>query len=326
MKKKFSVIFIFIVLISIFNIYTKPAYADNEKIYLGGIPAGFSLYTRGAHVVGLCDVITEEGLISPAKNSEIKTGDIILTINELEINNAKDIEKAINNGKTLNLSINRNGKILTEKITPAKDLNGSYKLGVFVRDCVYGIGTITYIKGNRFASLGHPVLDDNGKILNITGGDLYNCCVTGCVKGQRGKAGELRGVFLSNTKVAKIEKNSAYGVFGTFDDDFLNKKNLIETEIGEACMGDAQIISTINGKTPEFYDISIVKIDLNNDNKNYVIKINDSNLIEKTGGIIQGMSGSPILQNGKLVGAVTHVFINDPTRGFGISISNMINN
>ncbi len=326
MKRKSSIIFIFLVLISVFTFNTKPAYADNEKIYLGGMPAGFSLYTRGAHVVGLCDVITENGLESPAKNSEIKIGDIILAINEYEINNAQDIEVAIKDGQSKNLSINRNGKIISEKILPAKDMNGAYKLGVFIRDCVNGIGTITYIKGNKFASLGHPVLDDNGEILNIIGGNLYNCNITGYIKGERGKAGELRGVFLNNTKIAQIDENRFCGVFGVFDNNYIEKNHLIETEIGNACVGDAHIISTINGDTPQKYEISIIKIDTNSKNKNFIIRINDKDLINNTGGIVQGMSGSPIIQNGKLVGAVTHVFINDPTRGFGISIDKMLDN
>ena len=324
MKKKFCVIFILVLFISMFSFYSKPAYADKEKIYLGGMPAGFSLYTRGAHVVGLCDVITENGLKSPAKDVEIKVGDVILAIGVYEINNASDIEKALYNGRIKNVSIQRNGKILTEKIVPAKDINGSYRLGVFIRDNINGIGTITYIKGNRFASLGHPVTDDKGDVLNIIGGNLYNCDITGYVKGQKGKAGELRGVFLNNKKIATIDKNNNCGVFGKLNEKAIDYEKLTEIEIGEARMGNAEIFSTINGQEPKVYDISIIKTDFNGDNKNFVIKINDETLVDSTGGIVQGMSGSPIVQDGKLVGAVTHVFINDPLRGFGISIEKMI--
>lgn len=321
---KFLLAIFSFVLIFSFNI--KPTYADTEKIYLGGMPAGFSLQTKGATVVGICDVITKEGLVSPAKESEIKIGDVILSIGEYEINNAQDIEHALNNSKNKNVSLRRDGKIISEKIIPAKDINGNLRLGVFVRDNVNGIGTLTYIKGNRFASLGHPVTDENGEILKITSGELYSCNITGCVKGERGKAGELRGVFLSRNKIATIEKNNSYGVFGIIENSILENSNLLEVEVGEARMGDAQICSTILGKNPEMYDISIIKTDYNNQTKNFVIKINDNKLLNATGGIVQGMSGSPILQDGKLVGAVTHVFINDPTRGFGISINNMINN
>ncbi len=323
-KRKFSFVLLIVAVISLFSVNSYKVYANNEEFYLGGMPAGFSLFTRGATVVGLCDVITEDGLVSPAKKSNILVGDVILYIDEYEINNAKDIEKSLIIGGVKILTINRNDELIVEKVSVAKDLSGHNKLGVFVRDDVSGIGTITYIKGNKFASLGHPVLDDNGKLLNITGGNLYNCNITGVVKGERGKAGELRGVFLRSNPVAKIEKNAYTGVFGEINE--FDKSNLKKIEIGQAKMGGAKIYSTINGKTPKEYDISIVKVDENADTKNFVVKINDENLISLTGGIVQGMSGSPIVQDGKLVGAITHVFINDPTRGFGISIENMINN
>ncbi len=324
-KRRFTFAILFLVLACLLNVNLYKTRASTEQIYLGGMPAGFSLYTRGATVVGICDVITQEGLVSPAKNSGINVGDIILYIDEYEINNASDIEKAlVKDGKKI-ITLNRNEEMVLETIIPAKDLSGKNKLGVFVRDDVSGIGTITYIKGNYFASLGHPVLDDNGKLLNITGGKLFNCNITGCVRGERGKAGELRGVFLRNHSVANIEKNLQEGVFGKLNEDF-STDELTKIDIGQAKMGNATIYSTIDGKEPKQYNISIVKVDSGLDTKNFVIKVTDSALISKTGGIVQGMSGSPIVQNGKLVGAVTHVFINDPTRGFGISIENMINN
>ncbi len=325
MKKKICLILVFLVLIFSFNFNAKQTYAD-ETIYLGGYSAGFSLYTRGAYVAGLCDVITDTGLKSPSKDAEIKVGDIIIAIGEHEINSAVDIEKSINNDKTKNITLKRNGEIIFEKIIPAKDINGKYKLGVFIKDNVNGIGTMTFIKGNRFASLGHPVVEDNGNIMQITGGELYSCNITGCVKGKRGEAGELHGVFLNGEKIASIEKNCAVGVFGEVESEFIIENKLTEIEIGTAIMGNAVIYSTIHGDKPCAYDISIIKIDNTLEHKNFVVKINDEDLIDTTGGIVQGMSGSPIVQNGKLVGAITHVFINDPTRGFGISIDNMINN
>ena len=326
MRKKFG--FLILILLFVFAISSpiKHANADADKVYLGGMPAGFSLYTKGAKVVGICDVITENGLKSPAKDSEIKVGDIILSIGEYEINSALDIEKALKNSINNSMSISRDGNIIWEKIKPAKDLSGNFRLGIFVKDKIDGIGTITFIKGNRFASLGHPITDETGNVLNISGGDLFECTITGCVKGERGKAGELRGVFASRNKIASIDKNLSCGVYGTLDINNFDKSNLTEIEVGTATVGDAYIYSTILGESPEKYNISIIKTDFNNKTKNFVIKINDDRLLNKTSGIVQGMSGSPIVQNGKLVGAVTHVFINDPARGFGISIENMINN
>ncbi len=324
-KRSFALLCVLLAIISIFNIKVFTTKASVDEVYLGGMPAGFSIYTRGATVVGLCDVITENGLVSPAKDCEINVGDIILYIDEFEINNALDIEKALKSEGKKFVTINRAGELIVENITPAKDLSGHNKLGVFVRDEVSGIGTITYIKGNKFASLGHPVLSDDGKNLNITGGNLFSCNITGYVKGERGKAGELRGVFLRNNSIAKIEKNLDVGVYGTLDDKF-DKTSLRKIEIGNAKMGDAIIYSTIDGSEPKEYSISIIKVDKELSTKNFVVKITDKQLISETGGIVQGMSGSPIVQDGKLVGAITHVFINDSTRGFGVAIENMLVN
>lgn len=299
------------------------AYADNDSIYLGGIPAGFTLSTRGAHVVSICDVITKDGLKSPAKDAGIQSGDIILKIGGNEINNAKDIELSVKTIDVKEVEYIRNGESFKTKIYPVNDLNNNPKIGVFIKDSVSGIGTVTFFKGGYFASLGHAVIDDNKETLKILGGNLYSCNITGVVKGEKGSAGELRGVFLRTKPIAYIEKNLNCGVYGKLCGDYdYNKFEKIE--VGEAKIGEAMIKTTICGKDSKFYDISIIKSDYFGENKNFVIKINDQELLENTGGIVQGMSGSPIIQDGKLVGAVTHVFINDPTRGFGISIDNML--
>ena len=324
MRKKIGIFSVLISLFFIFSFSYKTVYAD-DTIYLGGMPAGFCLYTRGAEVVGLCDVITEEGLQSPCKDANIKVGDTILKIDNTEVNNAIDIEKALNNGSEIILQIDRCGENLFKSIKPAKDINGKYKIGVFIRDTVNGIGTVTFIKGNRFASLGHPVITEKGKQLEIIGGSLYNCNITGYSKGKRGVAGELKGIFVQTDAVASIDKNLSCGVYGNLTESF-DTSNLTKISLGNAVPGGAHIYSTIDGNIPKKYNISIIKVDDNEDCKNFVIKITDKRLLNTTNGIVQGMSGSPIVQNNKLVGAVTHVFINDPTRGFGISVDKMINN
>ncbi len=321
-KFKFLSIIIAILLCFSFNSY-KHVYA-NEEVYLGGMPAGFTITTRGAEVIGVCDVVCENGLISPLKDIGIKEGDIIYKINNVEINSAYDIKNALNSGENAIIEYSHDGQIMINQIKAVKDINGNYKLGVYIRDSVSGIGTITYIKGNKFASLGHPVINEDGSILKICGGKLYNCSISGYVKGVRGRAGELKGAFLRTNAIASIDKNLDCGVYGTITDN-IDTTGLIKVELGSAKIGDAHIYSTIDGNLPKKYEISIVKVD-DCGNKNFVIKINDKELISKTGGIVQGMSGSPIIQNNKLVGAITHVFINDPTRGFGIKIDNMINN
>jgi len=325
MKRKFIFISLIITLLMMFPFGSYTALAASETVYLGGMSAGFSLKTKGAEVVGTCDVITENGLRSPCKDSGIEVGDRIMSINNAKINSVEDIEENITGKTTVIIDLIHNGENVIKTVQPAKDINGRYKLGVFIRDSISGIGTITYIKNDRFASLGHPVLTDRGELLDIAGGELYNCNITGCIKGERGKAGELRGVFLRTNPIASIDKNSQCGVFGKISDDF-DRTKLVEIEIGHAEPGNASIFSTINGGEVKEYSISIIKADNYGANKNFVIKISDNELLDATGGIVQGMSGSPIIQDGKLVGAVTHVFINDPTRGFGIDIDNMINN
>lgn len=302
-------------------------YANSDrKIYLGGIPAGFSLETKGAYVAGVCDVVTQDGVKSPSKDAGIVLGDYIISIDGVEVNSAFDIEKAVVSDGYKDVLIDRCGIIMKKSVMPAKDLGGKFRLGVFVRDSVSGIGTITFFKDGKYASLGHPVLDDNGLVLSVLKGNVYPCEITGYIKGERGIPGELKGVFIKNSSIGNIEKNIRNGVYGKLEESF-DFSDKTEIEVGEAKIGKASIFTTIEGDKPQEYSISIVKTDGDvGANKNYVIKVTDKTLLDKTGGIVQGMSGSPIVQDGKLVGAVTHVFINDPTRGFGISIKNMINN
>lgn len=324
MKKRFLILLLSIITFSIFNnIFIVSA--QNEKIYLGGFPAGFSMQQRGAYVMGLSDVVTNDGIVSPSKCAGIESGDILLSIDEKEVNSSLDIANCLKNGRVKKIELLKGDEIKQIEIIPAKDTSGEYKLGLFVRDNINGIGTITFIKGNKFASLGHPVLDENGKIVKLVQGNLFECNITNVIKGQKGNPGELRGVFLRKTCVANIDKNLNEGVYGTIN-RFDIVKNLTEIEIGKIQMGEAKIYTTINGNTPKAYSILIVKSENFKNDKNVVIKITDKELLDATGGIVQGMSGSPIVQNGKLVGAVTHVFVNDPRRGFGISIQNMISN
>ena len=230
------------------------------------------------------------------------------------------------NQNIVELKIKRNDEIIYKKITPVKDLSGKNKLGLFIRENINGIGTLTFIKDRKFASLGHPIICDNGEILEIVDGDLYNCNISSIKKGVKNCPGELSGVFNKDITIGKISKNRISGVYGEIGDRYdLSKHKKIS--VGEAKIGKAKIYSTINGEEPKEYDISIIKTDDGIANsKNLVIKITDKNLLEQTGGIVQGMSGSPIVQNGKIIGAVTHVFVNDPTRGYGVYIDWMLEN
>lgn len=292
------------------------ARAEGEKVYIGGMPAGFVLDTRGATVLGTVDVFIKDAFASPAKDAGINAGDIILTLNDIEINNAKDIEKVLIKcgGEKLEITFLRRGAQVKGEIIPAKEQSsGQFKLGLLIKDGLSGIGTVTYFKESdmRFGALGHAVYDsDSGDILNIRSGSVFKCSIISITRGERGKTGELGGIFLRDKVFAVADKNLNCGVFGKADNIIINEKAKGLYDIGgknTVKMGKAVIYTTIEGVTPEEYNISIVKVDKNaKDNKNLVIKIDDKRLLEATGGIVQGMSGSPILQDGKLVGAITH--------------------
>ncbi len=327
-KRKLGLIFTAIILICLSLIAPSSVYANsNQSVYLGGFTAGFTLKTRGATIIGITEVISNEGRVSPCKNAGLCEGDVIISMDGKHINCASDISdclKGYKNGAIL-VEVLRCGNLKLFNLYPQKDVNGLYKIGVFIREDLQGLGTVSFIdKDGNFASLGHPVVSDNGTMFDVIGGKCYGCSVIGITKGIRGKAGELKGLFLNEKPIGEIVKNTNVGMFGKIND--FDATNYKEVEVGTAKIGKAQIVSTVEGQNSEYYDIEIVKTELKRkQGKNLVVKICDKTLIEKTGGIVQGMSGSPILQDGKIVGAITHVFINDSARGYGISIENMLN-
>lgn len=306
--------------------YQKPTSNDLGEVILGGIPVGISLAGNGIEVLGFSDVITQEGVFSPAADSGLEIGDKIIEINGKKAAKVSDLSKEANLHKDeVNLTYLRDGKKDNVVLVPKKDvLSGQYKLGLWAKDASNGIGTLTFVKNDKhFASLGHPITSKNGEILEISGGNIHECVILGVNKGMKGEAGELRGAFSGTEVIGEISKNNKFGVYGKFDKypAALNTAKKIKVaEASEVKPGKAFICSTIEGKTPSLYEIEIIKTENQSqkDDKGLVIKVTDKRLLEKTGGIVQGMSGSPIIQNDKLVGAVTHVFINDPTKGFGM--------
>ena len=303
---------------------------EAQTVYVGGMSAGFTLKTGGAQVIGLSEVITENGVHTPASTAGVRMGDIIQKAGGIHVDTIADLNEIVDKskGKPLKLVLNRGSEEVIISLKAVKEAqSGRYKIGVLVRESISGIGTVTYIdkKTGRFGSLGHPVVGENNRKMQISNGMVYECSIIGVNKGIRGKAGELRGMFLNDKCLGNAEKLCDCGIFGQISKDF-NVEGLLTAL---ACSDDAKpglahIYSTVNGNETKCYDVEVVKVDKNNkENKNYVIKIADEDLIEKTGGIVQGMSGSPIVQEGKLIGAITHVFLNDPTRGFGIDIKKM---
>ena len=322
----------------------KSSNVDNDyvptTVYVGGNPLGFTIFCDGVVVVAISNVQTQEGNKKPTLHSDIKEGDILQKINNINISSAADIEKIINSdnvkGKEVDAVIKRGNTIINTTITPALDsFTNSYKLGLWIRDNAAGVGTLTYIRAdnNRFGALGHPVCDvDTGAEMKIKEGNIYNCNIVGVNKGKRGTPGELRGMFLKSGKaIGLLDKNCNVGVFGNFNADkkaFTSNRKMKTASRNEVKTGKAQILCTINSTEPKYYDIEIVKLNYQAsvNKKSMVIRVVDEELLKETGGIVQGMSGSPIVQNGKLVGAMTHVFVNDPTKGFAVYINYMINN
>ena len=330
MKIKVKVISIIssILLIFLLSINVSYAFAEGVYVYLGGFTCGFTINTKGATVVALTEVISEGKIVSPSKCAGIEAGDVIIKMNGREVNSASDIECVLDSyeGGFIVTELERNNVKKLVDIFPEKDLTGKYKIGVFIKNDLNGLGTVTFLSENGdFASLGHPVSNEFGDNYKVVGGKVYRSSIIGTVKATRGHAGELRGMFIGEKPIGTITKNTNEGMYGKFENvkDF----NCLKICTAKAQIGKAKIFSTIDGETPKYYDIEIVKTDFRkNFNKNLVIKITDKELLEKTGGILQGMSGSPIVQDEKLVGAVTHVFLNDSSRGFGIAIDNMLEN
>lgn len=310
----------------------------SQFVYLGGMPLGLELNTRGLIIIGKTDVVTKEGFVNPTKNSDIQIGDLLLSINGTEVNTVEEMGAIINNenikGKEVPCRVSRRNKFIDTVISSAEDINTKqYRTGLWVRQDSFGIGTLTFIKQDlRFAALGHPIIDsDTKEILPIKTGKVYTCTIAGCIKGERGKPGELKGMLIKEGgAIGRIDKNNAFGLFGNLNKLIKNETypKLIETMPRTGVKpGKASIYTSLNGGQPQEYEIEIVKTAYQSRpaDRSMVIKITDKNLLAATGGIVQGMSGSPILQNGKLCGAVTHVFVNDPTRGYGLYTDWMLN-
>ena len=311
--------------------------SSNIMVYPGGQPIGVKLNTKGVLVVALSNVETINGNSnSPAAISGIQIGDSIIKVGNKEINSSESLENEINllNGKEIIVTIDRKGKELTKKIIPIKNVaDNSYKIGLWVRDSTAGIGTLTFYDASsgKFAALGHPITDvDTGTILNISSGEIVSSTIISIRRGVRGNPGELKGIFVNEeSTIGNIVKNTSCGIYGKATRPLIynryNKplKIALRSEIKE---GSAKILTTIDGNEPKLYNIEIEKL-LTQDipgPKSMIIKITDPILLEKTGGIVQGMSGSPIIQNDKIVGAVTHVLINKPDIGYGVYIEWML--
>lgn len=307
---------------------------DGEAVFTGGLQVGIYVKTKGILVIGMGEVTDDTGVKrSPAKNM-IQKGDYIVSVNGVEVAEKEELIKLIheNGEKTEVIGLFRDSDFIEVAVDAVLSEQQRYMLGIWVRDDMAGIGTLTYYKSDQsFGALGHPINDgDTGEMLMMEEGKLYQTKIVGIKRGVSGTPGELSGVisYGRDSYLGTIETNSEIGIYGSLDG---NLKNLDEgryCEIGykqDIEMGPATVLTSVSGELKE-YDIVIEHVNLGGDqvNKGILLHVTDKELLELTGGIVQGMSGSPILQNGKLIGAVTHVLVNDPTRGYGIFIETML--
>lgn len=314
--------------------YTK---ASDIMVYPGGQPVGIKLSTKGALVIALSDIETMNNKVqSPASLSGIQIGDSVLEINDVNIKSSEDIATLVNrsNGKDVNVTVSRKGEILNFKVSPVLSKNDDkYKIGLWVRDSTAGVGTLTFYdpKTKGFAALGHPITDvDTGDIMEVENGEVIASNIVSVRKGVKGNPGELRGIFINEQQsLGIIKNNTECGIFGVGNEALINKKFNKPMKVAlknEVKVGKAQILTTVEGNEPKLYDIVIERLlpQETPGSKSMIIKIIDPAFVEITGGIVQGMSGSPIIQNNKLVGAVTHVLINKPDTGYGIYMDWML--
>lgn len=306
-----------------------------KEVYVCGNTIGIVIYTKGVLVLGTGSVECENGeKVSPSLGL-IKTGDSIISVDGKEMFSKEDFLKAVSesNGKALNISLIRNGIKQKVYVTPVKNnTNKKYTIGCWIRDDTQGLGTLTFTepKNNTFGALGHGIYDvDTAMITPVSHGEITKAEISGVKKGKCGDPGEIIGNLDKNIVIGNVDKNTECGIYGSIKNkNFFNQKLYDKTETAissEVHTGKAYIKSDVLGKS-ELYDAeieSINRFDISSD-KSMTIKITDKRLLDTTGGIIQGMSGSPIIQDGKLSGAITHVFLNNPQKGYGIFIDNML--
>ncbi len=299
--------------------------AYSDKLILGGNNIGIEVKTKGILVVGLYEI--DNKLI--AESSGIQAGDYITKVNNNPVTSILDYTNEIQNDddkKTIKISYFRKGKNHVTELPLAFD-NGEYKTGLYVKDTISGIGTLTFIDPNtkKFGALGHEIVaKDTNEILNINNGSIYYSYITGITKSNNGNPGEKEADYDKTQKYGTINENTKSGIFGEYTAN-IELNNLYDVaKEDEIKIGSAQIFTVLNGENLESFDIQIEKLNLKDNTKNIVFKITDEDLLSQTGGIVQGMSGSPIVQNNKIIGAVTHVVVNDPVRGYGIFITNML--
>ncbi len=302
-----------------------------------GNTVGVKLKLDGILVIGISDVLSNDQKVIPVKNTGIKPGNVITRINDENVDTIEELVDVIENngGKSLKINYRSGSEIQEAIVSPVKSSeDNKYHIGLWVRDSTAGIGTLTFYdsKTGRFGALGHGITDiDTGTLMSVKSGEILESSILGVKIGKSGMPGELKGIFTEGTKLGTIQTNTEIGIYGKLDKLAAQRIDGKLYPVGvraDITEGPATILSNIDGKKIEEYSIMIQRVSRQNLNgsKGMIIKITDERLLSATGGIVQGMSGSPIIQNGRIIGAVTHVLVNDPTRGYGIFIEAMLRN
>ncbi|MFV0275068.1 MAG: SpoIVB peptidase [Bacilli bacterium] len=301
-------------------------FAYSDYIIPGGQTVGIKLQTKGVMVVGFYDVNGK----NVASNSSLKVGDVITSINGNSVQKVDQLVKYTKKEETLTITYVRNSKEYSTTLKVIKDNKDNLnKTGLYVKDSINGLGTLTYIDPNTkiYGALGHEIIEKStGDVLNSNDGLVFKSEVTKIIKSTRGSPGEKNATFNFNDILGTVKENTISGIFGNYVEKLPNKKALKVASKDEIKLGKAEIYTVLDGITPEAFKINITKIELDNNKKtkNFLFEITDKTLLEKTGGIVQGMSGSPIIQNNMIIGAVTHVLVDNTTKGYGIYIVNML--
>lgn len=316
---------IFLMLLFTLIIIPTNVLAYSNKLIVGGQNIGIEVKTKGILVIGLYKIDNE--LV--AESSGLKPGDYIVKVNNNKIENISDFTKEINNDDdkaSIDIEYIRNGKSYNGSLKIINYEN-ELKTGIYVKDTINGIGTLTFIdpETKKFGALGHEILDKNtNSVLNIDDGSIYYSYITGITKSTNGTPGEKEATVDQNKTYGVIDENTIKGIFGTYTSDIDDSELYEVAQKDEVKTGLANILTVLDGEVLQSYTINIDSINTKDSTKNIVFTITDDELLKKSGGIVQGMSGSPIIQNGKIIGAVTHVIINDCTKGYGIFITNML--
>lgn len=302
-----------------------PAAAFAQTLLVGGQVVGIQVSTKGVLVAALSPVETAEGSCSPAESAGLKEGDLIEEVDGETVENAARLIDimAAQDGKPIQLTVRRGEELLQIPVQPVQAAEGQWRMGIWLRDSISGIGTLTFCDpvSGIFGALGHSISNgEEGAEVKLSGGSISRAEVVGVTQGAAGTPGELNGVSDLGAVLGRIDGNTDHGIYGQAY-TALGSQLL---EIGEIHTGPAQILSTVNGKEPSAYHIEINRVFRDAEGAHVMLTVTDPALMVRTGGIVQGMSGSPIIQDGKLTGAVTHVFVDNPSRGYGVSIQDML--